>query len=197
MTKNINKVIRRIITIVCALAVLITMIPTGNITYASTKVGKTSKITFPAYSTLDEAPYFKYVKAVDPSVYLGELGSCEMRWKKVAGADGYKIRVLWLGNGTDKQTDTFYVVKKGKKYVIKDKNVIHGYWGIGKWKTLRDYEGNPYKSKLYSKKMSKLQLVMLGGTSEEPIKVSIQAYKNVNGKKVYGKKVSKKVKYYM
>ena len=34
-------------------------------------------------------------------------------------------------------------------------------------------------------------------TSEEPIKVSIQAYKNVNGKKVYGEKVSKKVKYYM
>ena len=54
-----------------------------------------------------------------------------------------------------------------------------------------------YKSRLYSKKRSKLQLVMLGGTSEEPIKVSIQAYKNVNGKKVYGEKVSKKVKYYM
>lgn len=194
MTKNINKVIRRIITIVCALAVLITMIPTENIAYASTRVGKTSKITFPKYSTLDGAPYYKYNKA-DLSV-LGDVGSCEMKWKKVAGADGYKIRVVW-SDETDKRTDTFYVVKKGTKYVIKDKNVIHGYWGIGKWKTLRDYEGNPYKSRLYSKKMSKLQLVMLGGTSEEPIKVSVQAYKNVNGKKVYGKKVSKKVKYYM
>ena len=196
MAKNISKVIKRIITIVCALAVLISMIPTENIAYASTKVGKTSKITFPKYSTLDGAPYYKYNKAADPSI-LGDVGSCEMKWKKVAGADGYKIRVLWLVDGTDKQTDTFYVVKKEKKYVIKDKSMGHGYWGIGKWKTLRDYEGNPYKSRLYSKKMSKLQLVMLGGTSEEPIKVSIQAYKNVNGKKVYGEKVSKKVKYYM
>ena len=59
MAKNISKVIKRIITIVCALAVLISMIPTENIAYASTKVGKTSKITFPKYSTLDGAPYYK------------------------------------------------------------------------------------------------------------------------------------------
>lgn len=144
---------------------------------AATPVKAYAKLKAPASVTTDAKAGAKYYKK-HPVNYTPGPGIM-VKWSKVKKADGYRVKIYWEGG--DKYTTTTYVQKSGSKYKFTCKN-------------------KPISSKMsknilkYSFISKKLQFVTEGGSDVEPVKVRVTAYQTKNGKKIYGKSKTVKVK---
>lgn len=193
------KRVKKIILCLWAVTIAFTAFFPRDTVSAAVKVGKTNKIVCQTRDKNGTEPYYKYTKG-DGSV-LGDICSAEIKWSTVPKADGYRVRMYFVDDQGEKTKDTVYVKKSKGKYVMTKKGGWHGISCVGK-KVKVHTEWGDYTTQLHNKikgdvmtcQSKNLHFVSTFGTSEYLEKISIQAYRNVGGKKVYGKSMSKKYK---
>lgn len=179
--KKIEYEVRKLTVFLCIAVMLIMILPAGNTVEAATKVGKTSRI----HCTWSDI-YRKSAQKYCPD-NIGDVDSYELEWKEVLNADGYKVLLSWESD-EGKFKETMIVKKKGNKYLAKilNKSGNTSIYSSGKNCALS-------KGGFGTITMKKPYCILCTGTCVGLEKVSIQAYRTVNGKRVYGKTVTKKM----
>ena len=191
---------KKFICFICAIAMLLTVCNVKDTVDAAVKVGKPKKLTCQFRDEKGIEPYYKYNQASDPAI-LGDVASVEIKWSSVDKADGYRVQLFFFNDGEERTKDTVYVTKKNGKYIMTLKHPWHSIHSVGK-KVKKHTDYGDYTTRLHGThkgnksfcQSKSLRFVTLFGTSEFVEKVTVQAYRNVGGKKVYGKSVSKKFK---
>ena len=188
---------KKFICFICAIAMLLTVCNVKDTVDAAVKVGKPKKLTCQFRDEKGIEPYCKYNQASDPAI-LGDVSSAEIKWSSVDKADGYRVQ-LFFNDGEERTKDTVYVTKKNGKYIMTLKN--NSIYSVGK-KVKKHTDYGDYTTRLHGTHKGNKSLcqskshrfVTVFGSAEFVEKVTVQAYRNVGGKKVYGKSVSKKFK---
>lgn len=171
-----RKIVKRFTSIVLVAAILFAMgLGSATSAYATS-------ISAPSWVKADEDIYYTYwdkhySELTKEGYAQGDIGSVEVKWDKVSGADGYKVKVVWYNEEEGSHSNVVNVVKKGNKYIMTSKSSLY--------KNARALAVGNSKNKLTTKKL-KVDLVS-DGSIYTLKKVSVKSYKIVNGKKVWSK----------
>ncbi len=183
-----KKVLMAVLTAALVFSVGLGPAGAAEVEAASIKAPKTLKVKEGFYYTYWDA----HRKALEKAgFYQADISSASVKWSKVSGADGYKVKVTWESDViTDEDcVDTINVKKRGNKYYMSGKRK-HGREPSEMAKSAWDFCGFKVSDSFTTKRLA--IFLSAQGSVYKVKKVTVRSYKIVNGKKVWSKAKTKK-----